>query len=204
LIYLIAPFQFGGGAFFNQRFPWVIFLIILPLLRIDEKFISKRFVLISGASITGLFLIVNTAVFWQQSAKVQKFLSGLNAGIPKGAFVMNYNKWDPEPHWPRIDVLMHAASYYGMFNGCVNIGNYETKYDYFHIHFKDTIPAFPPPAQIGYKVETINLANYPCIQYILGWDINKNDIKKLNQFYHIIYENDPFTIWQRISVSQRR
>jgi len=176
-------------------------LIALPLLRIDEKFISKRFVLISGASIAGFFLIVNTAVLWQQSVKVQKFLSGLNAGIPKGAFVMTYNKWDPEPHWPRVDVLMHGASYYGIFNRCVDIGNYETGLDYFPIKFKNTTPRFPPLDQIAYRAETINWSEYPSIQYVLGWEVDKNDKEKLSRFFHVIWQNELLSIWQRNSIN---
>ena len=71
---------------------------------------------------------------------MKKFLSGLKADLPKSAYVMTYKKIDSKAGWPRVDVLIHAASYYGIFNGCVDIGNYETGLDYFPIHFKDTIP----------------------------------------------------------------
>ena len=71
---------------------------------------------------------------------------------------MTYKKRDPETGWPRVDVLMHGASYYGIFKGCVNIGNYETGHDYFPIKFKETTPKFPSLDQITYKAETINWA----------------------------------------------
>ena len=73
LIYFITPFRFGGGDFFNQRFPWVIFMILLPLLQINEKIVSKRFILVSISSVAIMFFVFNTAILWQQSAKVQKF-----------------------------------------------------------------------------------------------------------------------------------
>jgi len=197
LIYLVTPFRFGDGDFFNQRFPWVIFLILLPLMRIDKKKFSERFVLVSTVSVAVLFFAFNSVILWQQSFKVQKFLSGLNAGLPKGAYVMTYKNRDPNAGWPRVDVLMHGASYYGIFNGCVDIGNYETGLDYFPIKFKDATPRSPSMDQIGCKTETINWSNYPSVQYLLGWEIDKKDIKKLSKFFHVIYKEPPFSLWQR-------
>ncbi len=110
---------------------------------------------------------------------------------------MTYKKIDPKTGLPRIDALMHAASYYGIFKGCVDIGNYETGLDYFPIKFKDNIPSFPTLDQIGYKAETIDWPDYPSIQYLLGWEINKNDTEKLSKFFHVIYKNAPFSLWER-------
>jgi len=201
LIYFATPFRFGGGDFFNQRFPWVIFIILLPLLQINKRFLSERFVLVSIASVAVIFLVFNAFIFLQQSSRVEKFLSGLNAGIPKGAYVMTYKTRDPEAGWPRIDALMHGASYYGIFNECIDIGNYETGSEYFPIKFKDNIPPFPSLDQIAYRAETINWSEYPSIQYVLGWEINKSDKNKLNNFFHIIYEKDFFSLWQRNTIT---
>ena len=92
---------------------------------------------------------------------------------------------------------MYAASYYGIDNGCVDISNYETGLDYFPIKFKDNIPSFPSLDQIAYKSETINWSDYPSVQYLLGWEVDKNDTEKLSNFFHVIYKNDPFSLWQR-------
>lgn len=201
LIYFVTPFRFGGGDFFNQRFPWVILLILLPLLRINKRFFSERFVMVSIVSVAILFFVFNAGMLWQQSYKVKKFLNGLNAGLSKGAYVMTYKKRDPKAGWPRIDVLMHGASYYGMLNRCVDIGNYETGLDYFPIKFKNTIPRFPPLDQIAYRAETINWSEYPSIQYVLGWEVDKNDKEKLSKIFHIIWQNELLSIWQRNSIN---
>jgi hypothetical protein len=127
---------------------------------------------------------------------VEKFLSGLPAeGLSKGAFVMTYKSNLPE--WSRIDVLMHAASYYGIFRGCVNIGNYETDFDYFPIHFRNNLPAMPSPSQVVYLPGTIHWDDYASIQYLLGWEISSNERAELGEFFHIIWEDGPFSIWQR-------
>ena len=95
---------------------------------------------------------------------------------------------------------MHAASYYGLFKRCVDIGNYETGRDYFPIKFKDTIPKFPSLDQIAYKAETVKWSEYPSIQYVFAWQINNNDAEKLSKFYHILYKKEPFNIWKRNSI----
>jgi hypothetical protein len=201
LIYFITPFRFGGGDFFNQRFPWVIFIILLPLMQIEKRLLSERFVMISTVSVAILFLCLNAFIFLQQSNTVEKYLSGLNTDIPKGAYVMTYKKNDPKMGWPRIDVLMHAVSYYGIFKGCVDIGNYETGLNYFPIKFNDNIPSFPSSDQIAYSAETIHWSEYPSIQYLFGWEVDKDDKEKLSRFFHIIWQKDPLSIWQRNSIT---
>jgi hypothetical protein len=157
--------------------------------------------MVSIVSVAILFFAFNSLILWQQSSKVQKFLSGLNADIPKGAYVMTYKKRDPEAGWPRADVLMHAASYYGILKGCVDIGNYETGLDYFHIEFKDTMPRFPPLDQVAYKPETIDWFEYPSVQYVLGWEVDRNDTEKLSKFFHIVWQKEPLSVWQRNSIN---
>lgn len=201
LIYLFAPFRLGEGSYFNERFPWVILLIILPLLQIPEAIISKRFVFFTSAIIATLFFAFNATFLWQQSAKVEKFLGGLNVELPKGAYVMTYKKIESKLGWPRVDVLMHATSYYGIVKGYVDIGNYETDLDYFPIHFKDTIPRFPSLDHIAYKAETIDWSDYPAIQYVFAWEVDKNDTEQLSKFFHIIWKEDSFSIWKKTSIN---
>ncbi len=195
LIYLFAPIRFGDGYYFNQRFPWVILLITLPLLRTPETTFFKRFGSIVITGIVSVFFAFNAIILLQQSTKVERFLSGLCAGLPKCAFVMTYKTKPPERS--RVDVLLHAASYYGIFRGCIDIGNYETGSGYFPISFNKNLPALPPIGQIAYEPATINFSNYPYIQYLLGWEIDKKDRKELSKFFHIIWEEDQFSIWQR-------
>jgi hypothetical protein len=195
LIYLFAPFSFGGGLYFNERLPWVILLVASPLLRIPETILLKRIVSIVIAGIVSIFFVFNIVILWQQSNKIEKFLSGLYIGLPKGAFVMTYKTKDPER--TTVDILLHTASYYGIFRGCVDIGNYEATSDLFPVHFSKNIPAMPPEQQISYKPETINWNNYPGIQYLLGWEINSKEKEELSKYFHIIFEKDQFSVWQR-------
>jgi hypothetical protein len=196
-IYLAAPFQFGGGGFFNERFPWVILITLLPICQFPETIFWKQFgqkMLIGAVS---FFFAFNTVILWQQSRKVEQYLSGLAIDLPKGAYVMTYKKIDWNSDWPRVDVLMHSASYYGIIKGCVNLGNYETKFDYFPVHFKKTIPQFPSVEQIAYKPETIDWHDSPSIQYVFGWEVDKNDTEQLRKYFDMIWKEDPFSMWKK-------
>jgi len=119
LICLFTPFRFGGGSFFNQRFPWVIFLIMLPLFKIPETVFWKQFGSKIIVGVVSFYFAFNTVILWQQSSEVEKYLSGLRVQIPKGSFVMTY-KPAMTAKWPLVDILTHAASYYGIFKGCVD------------------------------------------------------------------------------------
>ena len=147
------------------------------------------------AGVVTISVAFNAAILWDQNLKVKKFLGGLNAGIPKGAFVMTYKPLAVQ--WSRVDVLLHAASYYGLFRGCVNVGNYETTSHYFPVRFKKTLPAFPSPYQMAYDPASIDWALYPSVQYLLGWDVSNDEKKKLVKYYRISREDGQLSIWQR-------
>jgi len=195
LIYFLAPFRFGGGDGFNIRLPWVILLVLLPLLRIPESILFRRIVTIVTVAIVSLFFAFNAVILWQQSGQVEMFLSGLQVELPKGTLVMTYKPKDPEK--TTVDVLLHTASYYGIFKGCVDVGNYEAATDLFPVRFNKTMPVTPPERQISYKPTTINWANYPAIEYLLGWEIDSKEKEGLNKYYRIIWEKNQFSMWQR-------
>ena len=203
LIYLFAPYQFGEGGFFNLRLPWVILLVSLPLLKIPDNDLFKRFKTIIVIGIVGIFFVFNVFVLWQQSRKVERFLSGLHA-VSEGSFVMAYktNKSDKsdksdKSELSRVDVLGHAASYYGIFKGCVNIGNYEPYVSFFPVKFRKDMPSIPNTNQIAYEPESINFSDYPSIQYLIGWEVNDRDRKNLAKHFHIIFEKDELSVWER-------
>jgi hypothetical protein len=195
LIYFLAPFRFGGGSYFNERLPWVILLVMLPLLYYPETAQRKNFLTIAGFAVAVAFWFCNLAVFTQQGKMVGAYLRGLQAGLPERAFVMTYKTKAPE--WSRIDVLMHAAAYYGILGGCVDAGNYEAALPYFPVHFRPEIGTLPSSDLIDYKPTTINWLDYPTVQYLIGWDIDIRNKAKLNKFFSVLWSDGPVSIWQK-------
>ncbi len=200
VLYFLAPFNFGEGSFFNQRFPWVIFLIVLPLLRFPERVISQRLCSVVTAGIAVLFIVFNAKILWQQSTIVKNFTSGLQAPLPKGAFIMCYKNKNSGSS--RADVLMHAASYYAIDKRCVYIGNYEAGITLFPVRFKSGLPLLPSQDQVIYDPETIQWEKYPRIDYVIGWKIDEGSRRKLERSFYPILENESISIWCRnITVS---
>ena len=194
-IYLSAPISFGNGSYFNQRFPWIIYLLLLPLLRFPESVYFRKYGSIVLASVVTVFFACNAVILFKQSAKVELFLSGLNAGLPKGALVMTYKAETPDA--ARVDVLLHAASYYGVNKGCVDIGNYELGTELFPTRYKDSVPLLPSIEEIYYRPATINFSAYPGIQYLLAWRLDETGRKVIKEYFNVIYEEDTFTVWKR-------
>jgi hypothetical protein len=195
-IYFLAPFSIGEGSFFNQRFPWVIFLITLPLLRSPEQILTKRTCLFASIGIALFSLGVNAKILRIKSAVVKNFLSGLQVSIPSGAFIMLYKGEDSDGS--RVDVLMHASSYYAISKNCVDIGNYEAGTNFFPVHFRSDIPAIPMQDEIIYNPQTIKWELYPSIQYLLCWNVDYETRSKLRMFFKIKWEKGFLSIWQRL------
>jgi hypothetical protein len=204
-IYFLAPFQLGEGSHFNQRFPWVIYLITLPLLCFPEKVMSKRLCSVVVAGVAALFLVCNVVILWQQSVIIQNFMSAKNVPLPKGSLIMLLKTINSRRS--PVDALMHASSHYGIIKGCVDIGNYEAATDLFPVRYKDCLPALPPQSAIvnHYEtIETIKFEKYPSIHYLLAWQADANNRKDLNHFYHVIWEKESLSIWQRNTTSDQK
>lgn len=195
LICTFSPFNLGAGSFFNQRFPWVILLVALPIMHVPAKYIIARFTSSILVLISLLFFVVNAAVMIQKNSTVEEFLKGLSVNFPKGAYIMSYKT---EDDYFRVDVLMHAASYYGIQKGAFVFGNYEATENHFPVSFNKTLPALPNSDQIYYDAKSIDWARFPAIQYLLVWKNNDVSTEKISQFYRNIYKSGNLGVWQRI------
>jgi hypothetical protein len=87
-------------------------------------------------------IVSNSLMLRQQSGEVAIFLAGLSSGCTRGEGILLYRTF--RPAWPKVDVLLHASSYYGMFGGCVDLGNYETAYAFFPVRFNQDVGPLPP------------------------------------------------------------
>ena len=97
----------------------------------------------------------------------------------------------------KIDVILHAPSYYGLSNGCVDLGNYETALNYFPIQFKKKQAASPMIHQIVAAPSSIDFSLYPSLVEVLGWKLQADDQEKLQSYYDRSFANDKLTLWRR-------
>jgi len=195
LIYFFAPFSFLGGSFFNWRFPWVILLIALPLLKLPETIFWNRHGLAVIVVAVMVSFLINTFILFGQSKKIDAFVRGVQAEIPEHSLIISYKTKFPD--YGSVDVLLHAASYYGIFKRCVNIGNYEAAIPHFLIRFKKDLPPIPSSYQIAYRPKPIHWKLYSSIDYVLAWEIVEDDLKTLSIYYYMIWQDGPISIWRR-------
>ena len=196
MIYFIAPFRFGNGSFLNQRFPWVIFLITLPCLEIPDTFFWKLYGTKILAFIVGIFFLFNVYVIYEENVKVQEFMvASKEVEFEPFEIVMTYKVLKND--WSRVDVLIHAASYFGIFKRVINCNNYEARSNYFPVKFRESIPHMPDSFQIIHMPYTINFEDYSSIKYILGWDLNKVDRYKIKKAFSLKWEKKRMTVWER-------
>jgi hypothetical protein len=193
-IYLAAPFGLGDGSYFNNRFPWVILLLILPpLAGVSEH--NNPAVKVGILTTAILFLFFNTVIFRQQGKEVATFLEGLRVACSKGDMIMLY-KTD-RPAWPKIDVILHATSYYGIFNGCVDVGNYEAEFNLFPVHFNKNLAALSLHSRIERNPDSINFSQYPALMEVLGWKLKPEARKQVRNFFDMRFENSKLSLWHR-------
>lgn len=202
LVYFAAPKNFAGGSLFNERLPWVIFLLMLPLLNAPDTGVLARFrnVLFPGLAL--FFLVVNGVVMQRESLRVEEYLAGMKSQIPRGSLIASYK--EPNYSWSRIDPLLHAASYYGMEKECVDAGNYEAATPLFPVRFRPDTPRRPRTGQIEISPSRIDWEEYPAIRYLLGWEVAEKDRKKLKENFTIVMEKKRFTLWQRKTEGERQ
>lgn len=196
LIYIIAPGEIGFGTLFKLRLPWVIFLILLPILRMPHLDGYHKYGHLFIGSIVGTLFALNIVVMVGQSAKIEKFLKGLGTDPwPRGSILMTYKKQTPPE--TRVDVLSHAASYYGIYKECIDADNYQARSKLFLVEFKRPFPSMPSEHQVTYTPETTDLAATPSIRYMIAWEIGISDSEKIGKYYDLIWKSDNLTIWRR-------
>lgn len=197
-VYLAAPNGFAGGSFFNERLPWVILALVLPVLAAVPQASSPgwRRLLIAQAC---LFFLVNTHVLWTQGRGVERFVSSLAVPLPQGSCVALYRSGQPE-QLP-VDPLLHALGYPCLNGRYVDIGNYETQLDYFPVRFSRKLPPLPGPDAVAYWPRAIPWGDYPAIGYLYGVNTNGTDRRLLSDHFQIVREKGPYSLWQRIPLT---
>jgi isoprenylcysteine carboxyl methyltransferase (ICMT) family protein YpbQ len=168
MIYLCAPPSFGGGGYFNERIPQMLLLGLIPVVSGRQAVNDRRWLphIIIGLAVTTFAL--NVYVYRQKSQLVEEYMSLLETPLTKRSIVMSYRPYGIEGS--RVDVLMHAVSWYGLRHNLINAGNYEPRLSYFPVKLAPEIKKMiPDPDLVNYKPDKVDFAKYPGIVYLLLW-----------------------------------
>lgn len=195
LIYFSLPADFGGGDFFNQRLPWIIVLLSLPLLKVPSSGPVKRLQMLIFPGIAILFLLMNSVILKQQSDRVEEFLSGMHADIPKGSYVATYKQ--VEQGWTRVDPLLHAASHYGIRKKCIDAGNYELASGISFVRLREHAPILPGHDWIAFHPDQVDWSRYPAIRFLLGWEVDGKGKLGPATGFSPVSRKGRFSLWRR-------
>jgi hypothetical protein len=195
IFYFSLPVDFGGGDFFNQRFPWILFLLSLPLVKIPSSGVIGRFQMRIFPGIALLFFLVNSVILEQQSRRVDEFLSGMRADMPQGTFIATCKP--VSKGWSRVDPLLHAASHYGIAKKCIDAGNYELSSALSPVRFRETAPPLPRQDYIAFYPDRIDWTRYPAVRFILGWKAHECGGPDLAKNFSLLMNEGRFSLWRR-------
>lgn len=195
-LYLLMPFAFGGGSYFNQRLAIIIVIILLPLFKLPDDGFYRKYCHLFFFGIAMISLLINAVILRSEANTIQEFLSGLTTDIPRGSIIALYKPMASESK--PVDPLQHASAYYALEKKGVDAGNYAAHMPYFQIQFKDSLPHLPDWNQLENAPEKIDWKKYPGVQYLLGWKIGEKDNQRLRNYFKSIFGTQNFCILKRI------
>ncbi|MBM3240006.1 hypothetical protein FJZ31_27280 [Candidatus Poribacteria bacterium] len=151
-IYFILPWEIGPGGWINDRVNLFIFLVLLPFFNEDyHKYIRRGLVLIM-VILSVAHLSISCRYYYPLNKGLKEFTSGTKL-IEKNKSVLVFSSdWSSGVKY--VAPFVQAVSYYCVNNGCVNLGNYEAKFNYFPLNWKNQYSGV--------------------IHYIVAWKMDEN------------------------------
>lgn len=195
IIDVCAPSSFGGGSFFNERMPQMIFLGIIPVVADRGRaWDSNRWGLYLLPALAIICFAVNVYVYREKAAVVKKYMSLQNASMEKKSVIMSYRKYGGGRS--RVDVLAHAISYYALRHNLINAGNYEVEFSYFPVRFlPEKLVTVPSADLVNYSPHKIDFAKFPDISYVIAGQVENRE--HLSTYFSIASSNDHLELWKR-------
>ena len=177
LLYFKLPWAYGPPAWINDRTHLFLFPIMLAWFALSyPKWMKYALaVLMICFSLAHLGLTIHDYHLLNKDMK--EFTSGAHLITPNSAVSIITNDWYGAENHGEIKYMspfFHDTCYYCLGNGSLYTGNYEPKYSYFPLRYRE-----------GYwKFEYIGI-----IDYVLVWrmDENSDDVVQLKKEYDLIH-----------------
>jgi hypothetical protein len=181
VLYFRLPQQYGSPGWINDRVNLYIFPILLGWFAVPKYAWLKR----------GLIAIMLLMLLWHLGLTIRdyhlldkdmrEFTSGAYLIEPNSVVSVVEADWYVGTHHGPVKYLSpfyQAAVYYCIGNGSHYVGNYEPKYNYFPLHYKNG----------NWKFRYVN----GHIDYLLAWrvDAGHERIKALAEDYELIHETE--------------
>lgn len=192
LLYFKLPWAVGPPAWINDRIHLFLFPILLAWFSFSYPVWLKYTLMVIMISLSLAHLGLTIHDYHLLNKDMKEFTSGKHFITPNSAVSIMSNDWYGTEHHGKIKYLSpfhHDTSYYCLGNGSLYVGNYEPKYSYFPLRYRE-----------GYwKFEYKGI-----IDYMLVWrmDEENDDVSQLKKDYELIYETKNLKLFRHKSATQ--
>ena len=141
VLFFIMPWGMGTGAWINDRVHLFIFPVILPFLSEDYHKYVRRGIVLVIVILSIAHLSIGCRYYYSLDKTTREFTSGVHL-IEKNKTVLSISNFSPvvkEPsftHPEYVEPFVTVRNYYCLSNNCVNLNNYEAKFDYFPLNWR--------------------------------------------------------------------
>lgn len=136
-VYCIVPWRLGAGWLLNDRVHIFLVPVLLPFLfehysRTIKGALIALFIFLSLAHVS-----ISCYYYHHLNKGLDEFTSAAHLiEKNKTVLVLSSDWWNYTVDVHYVEAFVQAANYYCMNNGCVNLGNYEAKFEYFPINWR--------------------------------------------------------------------
>lgn len=169
LVFFLGPAKMFGGGFLDDRLSLFPVLAVLPWLKPKLRRSLKFGIGIAAVGLTVAHLGVNCYYWGILDDGLKEYTSGIGfVGRNETILPISFDHRGGES--ARIGVYRHAASYYCIGVGAVNLGNYEGDKAYFPLRYKAPMNPFTTIGPIESGFGNLIPEAYPeKPDYILLW-----------------------------------
>ena len=198
-IYFIMPWGIGPGSWINDRVNLFIFLVLLPFFSEDyHKYIRRGLVLIM-IILSVAHLSINCRYYYPLNKGLKEFTSGTRLIEKNKAVLVLSSDWRSGVEY--VAPFVQAVSHYCVNNGCVNLGNYEAKFNYFPLDWKEKYSGVIHYI-ISWKLDETRPMTCDSINQTHGLNVQEIT-KSLHTDYDLIHSTENLQLYRHKTLSEK-
>jgi hypothetical protein len=196
-IYFIMPWGIGPGSWINDRVNLFIFLVLLPFFSEDYHQYIRRGLVIIMIILSVVHLSISCRYYYSLNKGLKEFTSGKNLIEENKAVLVLSSDWSSGVKY--VAPFVQAISHYCVNNGCVNLGNYEAKFNYFPLDWKKQYSGVVHYI-VAWKLDRNNPMTCDIIDQTHGLSVQKIT-DSLNTDYDLIYFTENMKLYRHKSLN---
>ena len=186
VLYLILPDQLGReGGYLKQRFPPLLWLLVIAVTPEPKHLLARAAFAVLVATVLIFHAALNFAYAQSESRAVAEIVRGREA---MGANQVYYSIF-AERYERLSNPLLHAADYFALGTGNINLQNYQANRSHFPVKFKDV--AFLSADNLGRSPYGARITAY------VFWDVRPQRFAHLLKDFESVHRDGKLEIWRK-------